>query len=79
VAATLTAPAFAEPLHHPEKPTYKYEKCYAVARAGQNDCFTASSSCAGTTRVDNQKDAWIYTPAGTCTKITGGSLNAGGG
>ena len=28
---------------HPEKPTYKYEKCYGVVKAGKNDCFTASS------------------------------------
>jgi len=32
----------------PEKPTYKYEKCYGVARAGMNDCFFGSNSCAGT-------------------------------
>jgi uncharacterized membrane protein len=59
---------------HPEKPTYKYEKCHGVVRAGRNDCFTAQNSCAGTTRVDRQRDAWIYVPAGTCEKIVGGSL-----
>jgi len=62
-------------LNHPEKPTYKYEKCYGVARAGRNDCFTSSNSCAGTTKEDDQRDAWIYVPAGTCGKITGGSLD----
>ena len=59
---------------HPEKPTYKYEKCYAVAKAGLNDCFTAVNSCAGTSKQDGQKDAWVYVPAGTCTKLAGGSL-----
>lgn len=53
------------------------EKCYGVAKAGQNDCNTANTSCAGTSRVDGQKDAWILLPAGTCEKLVGGSLSAG--
>lgn len=61
-------------LHHPEKPTYDYEKCFGVARAGHNDCFTQSNSCGGSSRVDRQGDAWIYLPHGTCEKVTGGSL-----
>ena len=52
----------------------KNEKCYGVARAGQNDCATASNSCAGTTTSDAQKDAFLYVPVGICTKIAGGSL-----
>jgi uncharacterized membrane protein len=58
---------------HPEKPTYKYEKCYGVAKAGQNDCFTSSSSCAATAKQDGQKDAWVYMPSGTCKRLVGGS------
>ncbi|PWR25370.1 hypothetical protein DKG74_03770 [Zavarzinia aquatilis] len=50
------------------------EKCYGVAKAGQNDCQTATASCAGTSSVDGQKDAWILVPAGTCAKLNGGSL-----
>lgn len=56
-----------------EKPSYKFEKCYGVAKAGGNDCETATSSCAGTSKRDMQADAWIYLPAGTCGKIAGGS------
>jgi uncharacterized membrane protein len=59
---------------HPEKPTYKYEKCYGVARAGYNDCFFAGNSCAGTAAQDDLPSAWIYVPQGTCKKITGGTL-----
>jgi len=70
-AGTYAAPT----LHHPEKPTYKYEKCYGVAQAGQNDCFTATSACAATTKQDGQRDAWIYLPTGTCDRIVGGSLD----
>jgi uncharacterized membrane protein len=50
------------------------EKCYGVVKAGKNDCQTAASSCAGTSKKDGQKDAWILIPKGTCEKIVGGSL-----
>jgi len=59
-----------------ESKTDKSEKCYGVAKAGKNDCQTATSSCAGTSKKDGQKDAWISVPAGTCAKIVGGSLTA---
>lgn len=49
------------------------EKCYGIAKAGKNDCATASSSCAGTSKVDGQGDAFIAVPKGTCEKIVGGS------
>ena len=52
------------------------EKCYGVAKAGKNDCQTAKSSCAGTSKTDKQADAWISVPKGTCEKIVGGKLTA---
>ena len=46
------------------------EKCYGVAKAGENDCKAgAGTTCAGTSKVDYQKNAWKLVPAGTCTKI----------
>ncbi|MEM7404965.1 MAG: DUF2282 domain-containing protein [Pseudomonadota bacterium] len=51
----------------------KFEKCYGVAKAGKNDCQTSNTACAGTSTVDNQADAWIYVPKGTCAKIVGGA------
>ncbi len=51
------------------------EKCYGVAKAGKNDCQTASSSCAGTSKKDAQADSWISVPKGTCEKISGGRLS----
>jgi uncharacterized membrane protein len=54
-------------------PTFENEKCYGVVKAGQNDCQTATHSCAGTSTADAQGDAWIYVPAGTCARIVGGS------
>jgi uncharacterized membrane protein len=50
------------------------EKCYGVAKAGKNDCQTATSSCAGTSKKDAQADAWLSVPKGTCEKIVGGKL-----
>jgi uncharacterized membrane protein len=52
------------------------EKCYGIAKAGKNDCQTATSSCAGTAKKDAQADAWLSVPKGTCEKIAGGSLTA---
>jgi uncharacterized membrane protein len=46
------------------------EKCYGVALAGKNDCKAgAGTTCAGTSQVNYQKNAWKLVPAGTCTKI----------
>ena len=46
------------------------EKCYGVSMAGKNDCAAgAGTSCAGTSKMDYQGNAWKYVPAGTCTSI----------
>ncbi len=51
------------------------EKCYGVAKAGKNDCKAgAGTSCAGSSTVDGQGDAWMYVAKGTCEKLVGGSL-----
>ena len=50
--------------------TAAMEKCYGVAKAGKNDCKAgAGTSCAGTSRVDYQGDAWSLVKAGSCTHI----------
>ncbi|MBL4603861.1 MAG: DUF2282 domain-containing protein, partial [Emcibacteraceae bacterium] len=38
-----------------------------------NDCKTATSSCAGTSKMDRQPDAFLMVPAGTCAKLAGGT------
>ena len=53
------------------------EKCYGVSKAGKNDCQTAKSSCAGTSKTDSQADAWISVPKGVCDKLVGGKTTAG--
>ncbi len=52
------------------------EKCYGVAKAGKNDCATKNSSCAGTAKQDNQKDAFVVAPKGLCDKLAGGSTTS---
>ena len=73
IAAAIAVPALTGAQPAPA-PKFEAEKCYGVARAGKNDCQTANSSCAGTSRRDNQKDAWIFVPAGTCERLVGGNL-----
>jgi uncharacterized membrane protein len=73
VAASIALTSAANAQVNVPKPSYKFEKCYGVAKAGQNDCFGKSNACGATSKVDNERDAWIYVPAGTCKKITGGS------
>jgi uncharacterized membrane protein len=46
------------------------EKCYGVATAGKNDCAAGpGTTCAGTSKVDYQGNAWKYVPKGTCTSM----------
>ncbi len=46
------------------------EKCYGVALKGKNDCAAgAGTTCAGTSKVDYQGNAWKLVPAGTCTAV----------
>ena len=46
------------------------EKCFGVALAGQNDCAAgAGTTCAGTSTVDYQGNAWTLVDAGTCEEL----------
>ena len=48
----------------------KMEKCFGVALKGQNDCYAgAGTSCAGTSTVDYQGNAFKLEPKGTCTTM----------
>lgn len=49
------------------------EKCYGVAKAGQNDCAASdgSHSCAGQAKADNGATEWKYVAKGTCEKAGG--------
>lgn len=56
------------------------EKCYGVAKAGENQCAAGPGViCAGHSTIDYQSNAWIFVPAGTCESIVtpegNGTLN----
>lgn len=50
------------------------DKCFGIALKGQNDCKAGpGTTCAGTSTVDHQGNAWKYVEAGRCETL-GGSL-----
>lgn len=47
------------------------EKCYGISLAGENDCAAGpGTTCAGTSKVDYQGNAWTIVPEGTCTEYS---------
>ncbi len=61
----------------PDAPT-EWEKCAGVAKMGMNDCgaLDGKHQCAGQSTEDDSANEWVYVPAGTCTKLTGGTVAA---
>ncbi len=56
-ASTISSPVYAD----------GNVKCFGVAKAGQNDCAAGpGTTCAGTSKVDYQGNAWKLVPKGTC-------------
>lgn len=55
---------------HAQAQSAAMEKCFGVSLAGQNDCAAGpGTSCAGTSTVDYQGNAWKLVPTGTCNNI----------
>lgn len=47
------------------------EKCYGVSKAKENDCAAgAGTSCAGTSTIDYQGNAWKLVKKGSCAQIS---------
>ncbi|HUH93338.1 MAG TPA: DUF2282 domain-containing protein [Casimicrobiaceae bacterium] len=47
------------------------DKCYGIAKAGQNDCASGKHACAGQSTVDKDPLSWKYVAKGTCEKMGG--------
>lgn len=49
------------------------DKCYGVAKAGQNDCAskTGTHACAGQSKKDNDPTDFKYVAKGTCATMGG--------
>ena len=71
LALGLAAAVSAQPV----TPDASKDKCYGVAKAGQNDCAAGKHACAGQSTVDNDPLSWKYVAKGTCEKI-GGTMKA---
>jgi uncharacterized membrane protein len=68
LAASLTT-ALTTPVATARAEEAAKEKCFGVALKGQNDCAAGpGTTCAGTSRIDYQGNAWKYVPQGTCEK-----------
>lgn len=63
LGATLATPVFAADM----------EKCYGIAKAGQNDCKGNNHSCAGQATKSMDKGEFKAVAKGTCSQV-GGSL-----
>jgi len=78
-ALTLAAaPAFAGSEHGDHGAEAGKEKCYGVAMKGKNDCAGGpGTSCAGSSKVDYQGDAWKMVPKGSCEKTASPTSSTG--
>jgi uncharacterized membrane protein len=71
-AAVMSLSMMAVPAAAQEK-----EKCFGIAKAGQNDCASIAGvhSCAGQSKVDMDKMEWKYVAKGTCKDMKGLSMD----
>ena len=70
LAALSCGAAIAQDKSMSDKTEAKVEQCYGVSMAGKNDCAAGpGTTCAGTSKVDYQANAWKNVPAGTCATI----------
>ncbi len=66
--AALAALASGAAMAQATKPVM--EKCFGVSLTAKNDCKAgAGTSCAGSSKVDYQGNAWKNVAKGTCTTI----------
>jgi uncharacterized membrane protein len=72
LATALATVCITSSAHAADAPADK-EKCYGIAKAGQNDCATASGShsCAGQSKKDKDPAEWKFVAKGTCEKAGG--------
>ena len=71
IAGLVASIGFGAALAHDEPAPAGKEKCFGVAKKGQNDCGTAKHSCAGQATADNAPEEWKLVAKGTCLKMKG--------
>lgn len=73
-----TAPAIslaADDVTPPKQPK-RWEKCYGIVKAGENNCSSLDGrhGCGGAATVDGDPTEYMWVPAGFCERIVGGTL-----
>ena len=54
------------------------DKCFGVALKAKNDCAAGpGTTCAGTSKVDHQSNAWSLVPKGSCEKTVSKTSSTG--
>lgn len=73
LASAALAAVIATGVVAPAEAGSKKEKCYGIAKAGQNDCanLAGTHSCAGQSNVDNDKGEWKLVKKGSCSTLGG--------
>lgn len=73
VASALAAALASPVLAHQAEDLPGKERCYGVAKAGENHCanLAATHDCAGQSTVDRDPGEWMYVPKGSCRKLKG--------
>ncbi len=74
VAGAMVA-AVAASVRHGSSAAVERERCYGIAKAGQNDCANAVHSCAKQAQADSEASEWIAVPKGTCVRLAGGRMD----
>ena len=76
MCAAASSTAFAHNHGSDKGEKAEQEKCYGVAKTGQNDCASSNGShtCAGQAKTDNDATEWKFVAKGTCEKA-GGKLS----
>ena len=74
VAGAMLA-AVAASVRRGDNGSVERERCYGIARAGQNDCANAVHSCAKQAPADSDQREWIAVPKGTCARLAGSGVS----
>ena len=73
IVAAAAASVLASLLVYLPAAAQEKEKCYGIAKAGQNDCanLAGTHSCAGQAKLDSDKGEWKYVGKGSCVTMRG--------
>jgi len=59
--------------------TAETEKCYGIAKKGENDCGTDTHACSGEAKKDYDSKEWKNVPKGKCKEMQAAIGNKGKG